>query len=100
MNRRSLKRPSPGRYGEQAGRGDARGSSAPWWLVRAAGAAAAAGVRVGACCGLVVHGERVAAAARGSRVRVLDLEPRLLQAVDEVDRRAAQVGRAEGVDDD
>ena len=44
--------------------------------------------------------EARAAAARGDDVRVVDLEPGLLQAFEEVDRRALQVRRAERVDDD
>src|SRR6266508_2766547 len=43
--------------------------------------------------------ERVTAAARGGRVRILDLEARLLECLEEVDLRAAQVGSAERVDD-
>src|SRR5689334_16140162 len=48
----------------------------------------------------LVRLERVAAAAGRLDVRVLDLEARLLERVDEVDRRALQVRRAERVDDD
>ena len=44
--------------------------------------------------------EAVPAAAGARDVRVLDLEPGLLEALDEVDRRALQVRRAERVDDD
>src|SRR4051794_9831934 len=62
----------------------------------AAGRAAAAGGGGLALLDL----EGVAAAARGAHVRVVDLEPGLLEAVQEVDRRALQVRRAPGVDDD
>src|SRR5215203_6156647 len=65
-------------------------------LVRA-GRAAAAGVRVGAGLALFDR-EGVAAAAGCDGVRVLDLEPRLLDRVDEVDGGALQVRRAERVD--
>src|SRR6185437_5155613 len=46
------------------------------------------------------HLERMAAAARGDGVRVLDLEPRLLDRLEVVDLRTHQVGRAEGIHDD
>src|SRR5437762_2871614 len=57
---------------------------------------AAAGVRFVAFGDL----EAVTAAARARRVRVLDLEARLLQRLDEVDGRALQVLGTRGVDDD
>src|SRR5262245_8366829 len=44
--------------------------------------------------------ERMAAAARGDRVRVVDLEPGFLEAVQVVDLRAPQVRGAERVDHD
>src|SRR6266850_1725038 len=44
--------------------------------------------------------EAMAAATRRAHVRVVDLEARLLEAFQEVDRRALQVRRAERVDDD
>src|SRR5687768_9012757 len=62
--------------------------------------AAAAAVRVGCCFGAFLDGEGVPAAAAGSGVRVVDLEPGLLQAGEEVDRCALEVGSAEGIDDD
>ena len=76
--------------------GDARA------LVRAAAAAAAGGVSgvVGRSFSALLDGERVAAAARGRGVRVVDLEPGLLEAVQEVDRRALEVRGAVGVDHD
>src|SRR5207253_6336045 len=46
------------------------------------------------------HLERVAAAARGDGVRVLDLEPGLLDPLEVVDPGTEEVRRAEGVDDD
>src|SRR6478609_2628728 len=46
------------------------------------------------------HLERVAAAAGGDGVRVLDLEPGLLDRLEVVDLRAHQIRGAEGVDDD
>src|SRR6476646_710172 len=66
-------------------------------LVRAAGAATRSGVLGGFALGDL---ERVAAAARGSDVRVVDLEAGLLDRLQEVDLGAAKVGRAERVDDD
>src|SRR5215213_8418615 len=66
-------------------------------LVGAAGAAATGGV-VGRLA--LLHLERVPAAAGSGRVRVLDLEARLLQPVQEVDRRALEVRRAVRIDDD
>ena len=48
----------------------------------------------------LLDGERVAAAARRGGVRVVDLEPGLLEAVQEVDRRALEVRSAVGVDHD
>src|SRR5829696_495874 len=66
-------------------------------LVGAAGAAARGGV--GGRLALL-HLERMPAAAGGGDVRIIDLEAGLLQAVQEVDRRALQVRRAVGVDDD
>src|SRR5688500_19355720 len=57
-------------------------------------------MRIGGFGALVLDLERVAAAARGRRVRVVDLEPGLLDAVDEVDRRAREIRSAELVDDD
>ena len=48
----------------------------------------------------LLHLEGVAAAARGDGVRVVDLEARLLNRVQEVDRGALQVRRAERVDHD
>ena len=58
-------------------------------------------MRVGAgfCVGPFLDGEAVAAAARGGGVRVVDLEPGLGDRVQEVDGRALEVRRAEGVDD-
>src|SRR5207249_1336985 len=64
--------------------------------VRAAGAAAVAGF---AGIDLVGDLERVAATARGNGIRVVDLEAGLLDGLEIVDRGAAQVRRAEGVDD-
>src|SRR5205085_2963282 len=49
---------------------------------------------------LVRHAERGAAAAGRDHVRVLDLEAGALQAVDEVDRRAADVRQALAVDEE
>src|ERR1041385_1264463 len=46
------------------------------------------------------HLERVAAAARSDGVRVLDLEPGLLDRLEVVDLRAHQVRSAEGIDHD
>src|SRR4051812_10753518 len=46
------------------------------------------------------HLEAVAASARRRGVRVLDLEAGLLEPLEEVDRRALEVRRAERVDDD
>src|SRR5262249_61697071 len=66
-------------------------------LVAAAGTAAARRVVLGR---LVVDLERVAAAARGDDVRVVDLEPGLLQPAEEVDDGALQVRSAERIDDD
>src|SRR5690349_16606598 len=63
-------------------------------LIREGGLVAAAGaVAVGDL-------EAVPAAARPGRVRVVDLESRLLQRLDEVDRRAREVRSAGGIDDD
>src|SRR2546423_7569245 len=42
----------------------------------------------------------MAAAARGDGIRVLDLEPGLLDRLEVVDPSTHQVGRAEGIDDD
>src|SRR4051794_509031 len=64
--------------------------------VAAAGAAACGAVRRLAVLDL----EAVAAATRRGDVRVVDLEAGLLQALEEVDRRALEVRRAERVDDD
>ena len=64
---------------------------------RAAGAAAGPGMRVGLG---VLDLEGVAAAAGGDGVRVLDLEARLLEPLEVVDRDTAEVRRAERVDDD
>src|SRR5262249_40123804 len=66
-------------------------------LVRAAGAAARATVGRGLA---LSDGERVAAAARRGGVRVLDLEPGLLDRLEVVDPCACQIGGAERVDDD
>src|SRR4029079_675998 len=66
-------------------------------LVRAAGAAAAAGVLVGRLA--LGDLEGVGAAARGDDVRVVDLEPGLLNRVHEVDFGALEVGGAERIDD-
>ena len=65
--------------------------------VTAAGAAGRGG-RVGRFA--LFDLEAVPATARGRDVRVLDLETGLLEALQEVDRRALQVRRAERVDDD
>src|SRR5256714_15336198 len=66
-------------------------------LVRAAGAATTGRLgRVRALLDL----ERVATAARGDRVRVVDREARGLDRVEVVDLGAAQIRRAERVDDD
>src|SRR5205823_2185332 len=77
---------------------------APWCprdgarpLVGAAAAAAARGVLGRFALG---HLERRAASARGDRVRVVDLEAGLLDRLQVVDGRAAQVRGAEGIDDD
>src|SRR4029453_848519 len=64
----------------------------------AAGAPAAAGLRVGG--GLVLHLEGVAAPARRDRLRVVDLEAGLGEPVEPVDGRAGEVRRAERVEDD
>src|SRR5438552_13082575 len=48
----------------------------------------------------VGHLERVAAAARGDRIRVLDLEPGLLDRLEIVDPGAEEIRSAEGIDDD
>src|SRR5437016_837648 len=48
----------------------------------------------------VGHLERVAAAARGDRIRVLDLEPGLLDRLEIVDPSAEEERSAEGIDDD
>src|SRR4051794_37485802 len=70
-------------------------------LVGAAGAAAAGvSVRGSFALGALFHLEGVPAAARRGRVRVVDLEARLLQAGEEVDRGALEVRDAEGIDDD
>src|SRR3954470_7780071 len=69
-------------------------------LVRAAGAAAGAG---GRCIARLVVGgalEGVAAAAGRDGVRVVDLEPGLLDRLEIVDGRALEVRGAERVDDD
>src|SRR3954447_1379539 len=66
--------------------------------VRVAAAGAAAGGRAGVFA--LRDLEARPAAAGGDHVRVVDLEPGLLEALQEVDRRALQVGRAERVDDD
>src|SRR5438477_8283605 len=63
-----------------------------------AAAGAATGGRVGRFALLDL--EAVAAPTGGGHVRVVDLEARLLQAFQEVDRRALEVRRAERVDDD
>ena len=56
---------------------------------------------IGARAGLAVLDlERVAAATGGGDVRVVDLEPGLLQAVEEVDAGTLEIRRAERVDDD
>ncbi len=65
-------------------------------VVAAAGATAADSFGRGALVDL----EAVAAAAGGGGIRVLDLEPGLLKALEKVDRGALQVRRAERVDDD
>src|SRR6476619_4954925 len=67
--------------------------------MRAAGAAAAA-VRLGCRFSAFLAGERVAAAAGSLGVRVVDLEPGLLEAGEEVDRGALEVRGAVGVDHD
>src|SRR5207248_54509 len=59
---------------------------------------AAAGVRFGFVA--VGYLEAVAAPARAGGVRVVDLEARLLQRLDEVDRRALEVLDARRIDDD
>src|SRR5262249_42976778 len=64
--------------------------------VGAAGAAAGGAGR----CLTVFHLEAVAATARRADVRIVDLEPGLLEALEEVDRRALEIRRAERVDDD
>src|SRR5579859_4975200 len=64
--------------------------------VRATRAAARGPVFGGLALG---HLEGVAAAAGGGHVRVRDLEAGLLDRLQEVDLGAAQVGRAEGIDD-
>ena len=76
---------------------DVSASTRAGTLVRAAGAAATGGV--GGRFALL-HLERVPAAAGGGHVRVVDLEAGLLQPVQEVDRRALEVRRAVGIDDD
>ena len=68
-----------------------------------AAGAAAAGLSVVGCAlslGAVFDLERVAAPARGGGVRVVDLEPGLLQAGEEVDRGSLEIRSAEGIDDD
>src|SRR5262245_30570871 len=62
----------------------------------------AAATHVGALGQLLalLHLEGVAAAARGDGVRVVDLEARLLDRIQEVDGRALQVRSGERVDDD
>src|SRR5205085_9526194 len=65
-------------------------------LGAAAGAAAADLARIG----LLGDLERVAAAAARDGVRVVDLEPGLLDRLEIVDRRAPEIRRAERVDDD
>src|SRR5512147_750041 len=67
--------------------------------MRAAGAAAAHVRTLGELLALL-HLEGVAAPARRDGVRVVDLEAGLGDRVQEVDARAAKVGRAEGIDDD
>src|SRR3954449_2138064 len=63
--------------------------------------AAAGAATCGAVGGLrVVDLEAVPATARRARVGVVDLEAGLLEALQEVDRRALQVRRAERVDHD
>src|SRR5262249_42737589 len=66
--------------------------------VRAAGAAAAHLRPLGQLLALF-HLEGVAAATGRDGVRVLDLEPGLLDRVQEVDGRAMEIGGAERVDD-
>src|SRR5918997_4952486 len=69
--------------------------------MRAAGAAAAAGVRAdGLAHRLVLRLEGRPAAARGLDVRVVDREARAHERVHVVDLRARQVRGAERVDDD
>src|SRR5205809_4279434 len=67
-------------------------------LVRAAGAATARSV--GRSLAAVGDGEGVPAAARRGSVRVLDLEPGLLDRLEIVDARTHEVRRAERIDDD
>src|SRR5688572_28146170 len=88
----------------RAGRGDAPAGDGTLGRtqedVRALVAAAvAAATRVGALGQLLAlfHLEGVATAARGDGVRVVDLEARLGDRVQEVDRGAAQVRRAVGI---
>src|SRR5579864_7449069 len=64
------------------------------------GAAARAAAADLARVGVVLDLEGVAAAAGGDGVRVVDLEPGLLDRLEVVDARAAQVRGAERVDDD
>src|SRR3954463_7027843 len=66
--------------------------------VASVGVAAAAATVVGGRLALC-HLEARAAPARRHDVRVVDLEARLLQALEEVDRRALEVRGAERVDD-
>src|SRR6266487_3092145 len=66
---------------------------------RSGAAAGAAAADLGRVC---VFGdlERVAAAARSGGVRVVDLEAGLLDRLEVVDPRSAQIGRAERIDHD
>src|SRR5262245_30199756 len=83
----------------RAHEGESRDSAAARSLVTAARTAAA---HRGALRELLalLHLEGVAATAGRDRVRVVDLEAGLLEPVQKVDRRAAQVRGAERIDDD
>src|SRR6476660_8394965 len=77
---------------------------APTLIVRSCASASVRAARTAAGCVLgrlaLGHLERVAAAARGDGVRVLDLEPGLLDRLEVVDLCAHQVRRAERIDHD
>ena len=58
------------------------------------------GIRGTLALGILFHLEGMPAAARRGGIRVVDLEARLLQSGQEVDRGALEVRDTEGIDDD